>query len=178
MQATRTQVFQGRIIDVALERCTLPNGREVELEVIRHPGGAAVVALDKEGRVCLVYQYRPVVGGWLWELPAGKIDPPEQPSHTACRELAEEAGVEAHNWHSLGSFHSSPGVFSEVVHLYLATDLQYRDQALEHDELLEVHWMPLGQALEWAVSGRISDGKTLIGLFRAAALRQNSGLST
>jgi len=174
MPTARTSVFQGRIIDVELERCTLPNGREVELEIIRHPGGAAVVALDGKGRVCLVYQYRHVVGGWLWELPAGKIDPPEEPLHTARRELAEEAGVEARDWCPLGSLHSSPGVFSEVVHLYLATGLRHREQSLEHDELLEVHWIPLDQALEWAVSGRISDAKTLIGLFRATAARQGA----
>jgi ADP-ribose pyrophosphatase len=112
-----------------------------------------------------------VFDGWLWELPAGKIDPPEGPLHTARRELAEEAGVEARDWRPLGALHSSPGVFGEIVHLYLATDLRQGKQALEHDELLEVHWIPLDQALEWATSGRISDAKTLIGLFRAAAIQ-------
>ena len=170
MTDSRTSVFRGRVIDVGLERCTLPNGRQVELEIIRHPGGAAVAALDGEGRVCLVHQYRHAAGGWLWELPAGKIDAGEDPAETARRELAEEGGVEAGDWTSLGMLHSSPGVFTEVIHLYLARDLRPCGQSLGHDELLEAHWVPLAEALEWARSGRISDAKSLVGLFRAAAV--------
>jgi 8-oxo-dGTP pyrophosphatase MutT (NUDIX family) len=169
----RTAAFQGCIVEVSLGRCTLPNGHAVELEVIHHPGGAAVVALDTQGRVCLLYQYRPVAENWLWELPAGKIDLPEEPLNTARRELIEEAGVSARQWQPLGAVYSSPGIFTEIIHLYLATDLQPEAQALEHGELLEVHWVPLQQALEWAASGRICDAKTLIGLFRAAAILQS-----
>jgi len=174
MPDTSRPVYDGRLVKLSVDSVTLPNGVIAELEIVRHPGGAAVVALDDRNRVCLLWQYRYASGGWLWELPAGKIDPPEEPLHTARRELAEEAGVEARDWCPLGSLHSSPGVFSEVVHLYLATGLRHREQSLEHDELLEVHWIPLDQALEWAVSGRISDAKTLIGLFRATAARQGA----
>jgi ADP-ribose diphosphatase len=169
MTTRRTPLYRGRVIDLELERCTLPNGLETQLEIVRHPGGAAAVALDAQRRVCLLHQYRHAAGGWLWELPAGKMDPGEGPLVTARRELAEEAGMEAGDWLSLGLMHSSPGVFTEIIHLFLARDLRPCGQSLGHDELLEVHWLPLAEALEWAVSGQITDAKTLIGLFRSAA---------
>ena len=172
----RKSIFQGKVIDVALERARLPSGREVELEVVRHPGGAAAVAVDDHQRVCLLRQYRYVAGGWLWELPAGKIDPGEGPGATAERELAEEAGVVAASWDPLGCMHSSPGVFAEVIHLYLARGLSEVDLGHETDEVIEVHWLPLGDALAWCADGTITDAKTLVGLYRAdALLRSGAG---
>ncbi|AGA91976.1 ADP-ribose pyrophosphatase [Thioflavicoccus mobilis 8321] len=165
----RRSVFQGRIVDVGIESVRLPNGRRTELEIIRHPGGAAAVAIDADGRVCLLRQYRHAAGGWLWELPAGKIDPGEAPFATARRELAEEAGVTAEDWSALGHLHSSPGVFTEVIHLYLARDLCLRGHTHDADEVIEIHWVPLGEALEWCRTGRITDAKTMTGLFLAAA---------
>lgn len=168
-QKSRT-IFNGRIVQVDIETATFPNGSTIDLEIIRHPGGAAVVALDDRDRVCLLRQYRPVAGGWLWELPAGKIDHQEPPLQTAQRELAEEAGISAERWQSLGSMISSPGVFTEVVHLYLAQDLKPVPQNREEHEIFEVHWLPFQEALEWAHSGEIVDAKTLIALFRAERL--------
>jgi ADP-ribose pyrophosphatase len=165
----RRQIFQGRVIDLSLEGVLLPNGKRVELEIIRHPGGAAAVALDN-GRVCLLRQFRHAANGWLWELPAGKIDAGETPFSTARRELAEEGGVSAEQWTTLGTMHSSPGVFTEVIHLYLARELTSIGQNHEHDEVIEVHWLPFSQALRWCSDGTISDAKTLVGLFRTAAL--------
>lgn len=173
----REPIFKGRVIDVARETVELPNGRQVELEIIRHPGGAAVVALDAERRVCLLRQFRHAGDGWLWELPAGKLDPGEGPFATAVRELAEEAGVTAGDWFGLGFMHSSPGVFTEVIHLWLARDLAMQAHAQESDEVIEVHWLPLTQALDWCADGTITDAKTLIGLYRAeAALRTHCTL--
>jgi ADP-ribose pyrophosphatase len=166
----RRTVFQGKVVDVGLERVRLPTGRDVELEVIRHPGGAAAVAIDDRGRVCLLRQYRHVAGGWLWELPAGKIDLGEPPAATAERELAEEAGLVAARWHPLGRMHSSPGVFAEVIHLFLARGLSEVDLGHEADEVIEVHWLPLVDALARCADGTITDAKTLIGLYRADAL--------
>jgi 8-oxo-dGTP pyrophosphatase MutT (NUDIX family) len=166
----RRSVFRGKIVDVGVERVRLPNGKEVELEVIRHPGGAAAVAIDDHGRVCLLRQYRHVASGWLWELPAGKIDPGESPACTAERELAEEAGLVAVRWDNLGHLHSSPGVFAEVIHLYLARGLSEVDLGHEADEVIEIHWLPLTDALARCGDGTITDAKTLIGLYRADAL--------
>ena len=166
----RVPIFKGRVIDIGLETVALPNGNQVELEIIRHPGGAAAVALDDQRRVCLLRQFRHAGDGWLWELPAGKIDPGETPFATVSRELAEEAGVTAATWTDLGLMHSSPGVFTEIIYLWLARDLETLGHAHEGDEVIEIHWLPLSQALEWCNNGTITDAKTLIGLYRTEAL--------
>jgi ADP-ribose pyrophosphatase len=161
------RVYSGRVVDLDISQVILPNGVTTELELIRHPGGAAVVALNEQGCVCLLRQYRHAAGGWLWELPAGKIDDHEPPMDTAVRELADEAGTRARDWQSLGEVISSPGVFCERVHLWLARDIYAVAQAPEEDELLEIHWTPWEQAWSMAMDGSISDGKTLAGLLRA-----------
>ena len=167
-------IYQGKIIDVNIETAHLPDGQSVELEVVRHPGGAAVVALDSADNVCLLRQYRHAADGWLWELPAGKLEDGEAPRLTAERELAEEAGLSARVWTSLGLLMSSPGVFTETIHLFLARRLTEVRRHPEPHELIEVHWVPLAEALEWAHSGRIVDGKSLVGLCRAEALINRS----
>lgn len=163
-----TPRFAGRIITVTVDEVVLPNGTRAALEVVHHPGGAAVVAVDAKAQVCLLHQYRYVAGGWIWELPAGKLEPGEPPLATAQRELAEEAGLRARTWTSLGAFFSSPGVFGEVLHLYLAQDLEPVPSRPEANEVFEVHWRPFAQAREQALSGVIRDGKTALGLLRAA----------
>ncbi len=164
----RTVNFLGRIISLTTDEVTLPNGHRAQLEVVHHPGGAAAVAIDAQKQVCLLRQYRYVAGGWLWELPAGKLEPNEPPLTTAQRELVEEAGVRAARWESLGSYLSSPGIFTEVLHLFLATELQPAQVAREQAEVIETHWIPFDQAYQWAIDGSIRDGKTAIGLIRAA----------
>jgi 8-oxo-dGTP pyrophosphatase MutT (NUDIX family) len=167
----RTVQFRGRIITVTTDEVVLPNGHHVELEVVHHPGGAAVVAIDTQDRVCLLRQYRYVADGWIWELPAGKLEPNEPPLMTAQRELVEEAGVSAQHWESLDSYLSSPGIFTEVLHLFMATGIEPAVAAHEKAEVIEVHWIPFAEAYEWAVSGKIRDGKTALGLVRAQHLR-------
>lgn len=164
---SRAPVYKGRIVSVTVEPVTLPNDKQTEIEIVHHPGGAAAVAIDARERVCLLHQYRPVFGKWIWELPAGKLDPGEGPRVTAERELEEEAGVRAARWTELGGIYSSPGVFKEIVHLYLARDLTEVSANTEEHELLEVHWVPLEEALRRAATGEIDDGKTLAGLFRS-----------
>jgi 8-oxo-dGTP pyrophosphatase MutT (NUDIX family) len=163
-----TPIYSGRVLTLNLERVRLPNGVTAELEIAHHPGGAAIVALDVDQQICLLHQYRHAAGGWIWELPAGKIDNREPPLQTAQRELREEAGMHAANWASLGDYLSSPGVFTEVIHLYLATELTAVAAAPDTDEVLRVEWRPLKAALAMAKSGEIRDGKSLVGLFRAA----------
>jgi 8-oxo-dGTP pyrophosphatase MutT (NUDIX family) len=168
-------VFTGRVIQVNLERVQLPNGSIADLEIVHHPGGAAVVAIDANRNVCLLRQFRHAASGFLWELPAGKIDHPEPPLETARRELMEEAGVRAHRWEPLGDYVSSPGVFTEVVHLFLATDLERVPTRPEEHEVLEVHWKPLDEVVQMGLDGEIRDGKSLVGIFRAAARTGNHG---
>lgn len=162
-------VFRGRVLTLNLEQVRLPNGRVAELEIAHHPGGAAVVAIDPEGRTCLLHQFRHATGGWLDELPAGKLDGGEPPLQCAQRELAEEAGMIARRWDKLGEFFSSPGVLTEVIHLYLARDLTPTDARPEEHEVFEVRWMPFDAAIGLAVSGQLRDAKSLIGLFWARA---------
>lgn len=173
MTHTKTIIYRGKIIELCLENVMLPNGALVELEIVHHPGGAAVVALDRENQVCLLRQYRHAIGGWLWELPAGKLDPGEPPLTTAQRELEEEAGLRATRWESLGKIISSPGVFTEIVYLFLARDLSSVPANTEAHEVLEVHWVPFTEALARAREGEITDAKTLVGLFRAGAVSQS-----
>lgn len=163
-----TPKFQGRVLTVNVERVRLPNGVSADLEIAHHPGGAAIVAIDAQQRVCMLYQFRHAAGGWIWELPAGKIDNREPPLQTAQRELTEEGGVAAANWQSLGEFFSSPGVFTEVIHLYLATNLTISAIAPEEHEVFRVEWRPFAEMLALAQAGELKDAKTLIGLFRAA----------
>jgi 8-oxo-dGTP pyrophosphatase MutT (NUDIX family) len=118
--------------------------------------------------MCLLRQYRYVAGGWIWELPAGKLEPAEPPEDTARRELSEEAGVVATDWVNLGSLLSSPGVFAEVIHLYLARGLSASRPQPEDSEVLEVHWVSFRQACDMALSGELRDAKTTIGVLRAA----------
>jgi ADP-ribose pyrophosphatase len=163
-------VFRGRVMTVNIETVRLPNGHVTDLEIIHHPGGAAVVAVDGSRQVCLIRQYRHAIGGWVWELPAGKLEPNEPPQATARRELSEEAGTSAQSWQSLGVYVSSPGVFTESVHLYLALGLDSVKMAHEAGELIEVHWTPLEAACARALKGDINDGKTALGLLRARSV--------
>lgn len=165
----REPIYQGKVIEVGVETVELPDGSPVDLEMVRHPGGAAAVALDEQERVCLLRQFRHAARGWIWELPAGRLDPGETPLSTARRELAEEAGLQADDWIDLGSMYSSPGIFDEVIHLWLGRSLTEMPHAHEHGEAIEIHWMPLSQALDWCDDGTITDGKTLVGLYRAGA---------
>lgn len=167
---TRRPIYKGTVVDLGIEQFTLPDGRPHELEIVRHPGGAAVVAINESHALCLLRQYRHAAGGWLWELPAGKLETHEQPLSTAQRELEEEAGLTARHWRSLGEVITTPGFCDEVIHLYLASDLTSTATDHQDDELIECHWVPWQQAMQWAARGEIRDAKTLLGIYRAAAM--------
>lgn len=160
-------IHKGRIIDVSTERLLYTNGREYDLDFVRHPGAAAVVAVDGAGQVCVVRQYRHGITDFLWEIPAGKLDMGEPPQLCASRELAEETGVTAGRWTSLGQYLPAPGIFTEVIHLYLARELTVGPPTPDADEELELQWLPLADAMDKVLQGEWNDGKTALGLWRA-----------
>jgi ADP-ribose pyrophosphatase len=160
----RKSIYKGKLVDLGIETTVMPDGRPLSLEIVRHPGGAAVVAVDNRLRLCMLRQYRHAAGGWLWELPAGKRDHGEDPLHTAQRELEEEAGRRAASWTKLGSTVTTPGFCDEIIHLYLARHLTEIPQRTEAHELLEVHWIPFKQAQEWIRDGTLVDAKSIIGI--------------
>jgi 8-oxo-dGTP pyrophosphatase MutT (NUDIX family) len=163
-------VYKGKVLELNVEQVELPNGETTELEIAHHPGGAVIVALDSDHRVCLLRQFRHATGGWITELPAGKLDNEEDPLECARRELGEEAGMTAARWDKLGDFFSSPGVLTEVIHVYLARDLAAGDLVPETHEVFDASWIPFDEALGLAASGKLQDAKTVIGLFWAQAV--------
>lgn len=163
-------VHDGRIVKLTLEEVRLPNGNEVTLEIVRHPGAAAVVPVDEQGRVILVRQYRHATGSWLLEVPAGKLDHPgESPEACALREVEEETGYRANRLVSLGWIWTTPGFTDEKIWLYLARELTPTRASLQADEVLTVATMPLAEAVLAATSGEIVDAKSVCALVRAAA---------
>ena len=165
--STVHQIYKGRVVDLRIEEITLPNQVTVTLEMIRHPGAAAIVAVDADGEVTLVHQYRHAAGGFIWEIPAGKLDPGEDPAACAARELREEAGLVAGDLVHLGAVLTAPGFCDERIHLYLARRLTTAAQQLDHDEVLTVSRVPLASALAMIRSGAIEDAKTIAGLYHA-----------
>jgi len=165
----RRPLFDGRIVKLSLDRVELPNGNVVDLEMIRHPGAAAVVAIDASRQVHLVRQYRHAASGWVLEVPAGKLDAGEAPERCAARELEEEIGYRPGRLHSLGWIWTTPGFTDEKIWLFLATDLHPARQSLQRDEVLTVERLPLDEAVSRAVAGEIVDAKSVCALLRAAA---------
>jgi ADP-ribose pyrophosphatase len=164
------QIFRGRILDVRLEEARLPNDVTVVLEMVRHPGAAAIVPVDEQLHVILVHQYRAALSDFIWEIPAGKLDANEPPESCARRELREEVGLLPGELTSLGFIYTAPGFCDEKIHLFLARQLTPTSQALGHDEVLTVERLPFEQALEMVRTGEISDAKSIAGLHRAGAI--------
>jgi ADP-ribose pyrophosphatase len=150
-----------------VDRVRLPNDREMELELVHHRGAAAVVPVMEDGTVLLVRQYRYATGGWLLEIPAGKLDGGESPETCAAREAEEEVGYRPGKLEPLGWIWTTPGFADEKIWLYLATDLQVAEQGLEDDEVLSIEKMPLAEAVEKAFRGEIHDSKSAVALMRA-----------
>ena len=165
---SRQVVYDGRVVKLGLEDATLPDGRRVRLEIIRHQGAAAVLPLHEDGTVTLIQQYRHAAGGLIWEVPAGVIEPGEQPDVCAARELAEEARLRAAELRPLAVIHTTPGFTDERIYLYLATGLSETDGQLDADEYLHARRLPLSEALAMSADGRITDAKTLVTLLLAA----------
>jgi ADP-ribose pyrophosphatase len=162
------EVFKGRVLHVRVDRVRLRNGQVSELEVVRHPGAVAVVPLLSTGDVVLLRQYRYATGEWVLEVPAGKLDPGEDPETAARRELEEETGYRAGRLEPLGWVWTTPGFTNEKIWMFLARDLQATQQSLQDDEVLLLEALPAGEALERALDGSIADAKSVCSLVRAA----------
>jgi ADP-ribose pyrophosphatase len=166
-----TQLYRGRIVNLWLERVRLPNGSTCELEIVHHQGAAAVVPVDDRGNVLLVRQYRHATGGWLLEVPAGKLDAGEAPETCAVREVEEETGFKPGRLVPLGWIWTTPGFTDERIWLFLALDLASGRQRLEEDEALTVERIPLEDAVAMAAKGEIQDAKSVCALLRAPHFR-------
>lgn len=166
-------LYKGRVLDLYVDRVRLPNGQIADMELVHHRGAAAVVPLLPDGRVILLSQYRYPTGGELLEIPAGRLEPDEDPELCARRELAEETP-----WHlaedgelvSLGWIWTTPGFADEKIWLYLARGLEESEQNLDRDEILTIETLPFTEAVEKAREGQIHDSKTVCALLRAAAV--------
>ncbi len=163
-------IFTGRIIRVTKDTVRLENGSTSTREVVHHNGGACVAALTETGEVYLVRQFRYPYGKELVELPAGKLEPGEDPRVAALRELEEEVGVQADEMISLGEFYPSCGYCNEIIYLYAAKGLQKTRQHLDEDEFVTVQTAPLQSVVQQALSGELQDGKTIAAVLRLAAL--------
>ena len=157
-------IFTGKVLTLNIDTVTLPNGVTIDLEMVRHPGAAAVVPLKDSGTVVLIKQFRHAAGGFIYEIPAGKLHAGEDPMHCAARELEEEIGYVAGRLDHLTSILTAPGFTDEVIHIYKATALTRGQQQLDRDEVLEVLEIPLEEAIAMIVAGTIRDAKTIVGL--------------
>ncbi|MBE5770458.1 MAG: NUDIX hydrolase [Clostridiales bacterium] len=162
------EIYNGKIIKVERWQVSLPNGQTAPREIVRHNGAAAIVPIDAAGNVTLVRQYRVAVGRFTWEIPAGKLDSPdEDPFHAARRELEEETGLQAENWQLLNRIDTTPGFCTERIAIYLATGLSQQNAHPDEDEFLGLTKMPLDEAVALCMAGEIHDSKTLVGLLMA-----------
>lgn len=164
------RIYDGAIIHVRRDRVLLPNGRTSVREVVEHPGGVGILAVDGDGMVLLVRQYRYAFGRTLLEIPAGKREPGEEPLVTARRELREETGVTADSWTPLGQLIASPGCYDETLYLYLAQVLHSGDTDPDEDEFLSVERMPMAELTCRCLADEITDAKTVCAVLKARAL--------
>jgi len=158
-------VYKGRVIRLRVDQVELPDGHRTIREVMEHPGAAVIVPVDGEGTVHLVRQYRDAIGQQLLEVPAGKLDPGEDPADCARRELREELGLTAGKLIRLTAFYSSPGFCDEILHVFLAEELTHGEEDSDHEEFIEPEQRPLDPLPE--LLQELRDGKSIIGVMLA-----------
>jgi ADP-ribose pyrophosphatase len=161
------KIFEGRVVDFSLRQAQLADGTLVSREIVINKGAVVIVPVTANNEVRLIRQYRAAAEKWLVELPAGGLGPGEDPDLAAPRELLEETGDQAAIWQKLGGFYSAPGILTEFLHLYLATELTPGPNRLEFDEHIEVLTVPWAEAIAMIRRREIEDGKTIAGLMVA-----------
>ena len=166
-------LYRGRILDLARETHRMPDNREACFEVAQHPGGAAALPILPDGRLILIRQFRPPIGEYILEIPAGRLEESEEPAACVARELQEEIGYQPGELEKLGEIYSAVGFSNELIHLYLARDLKSAEQALEPDEFIELQIMSLDEALQLVKSGELCDAKTIVALLQYKLLYEN-----
>jgi ADP-ribose pyrophosphatase len=164
---SRKQIYKGNIINVENLTVTLPDGREATRDIVTHPGASVVMPLSEDGGLFLVRQFRKPLETVSLELPAGKLDPGEDPRECAERELREETGLSAKNIKHLISIHTTPGFSNEVIHLYAATGLTEGEASADEDEFISSEKLPVGKLVEMVLGGVITDAKSIIGILMA-----------
>ncbi|NLK88398.1 MAG: NUDIX hydrolase [Clostridiaceae bacterium] len=164
---SKKSIYNGNIIDLELLTVTLPDGRQATRDIVRHPGASAVVALNGKGELYMVRQFRKPLEAVSLEIPAGKLDQGEDPLECARRELKEETGLSAEKLQHVVSVHSTPGFSDEVLHIYAATHLQEGDSCADADEFITTEKYSVSRLLEMILEGKITDAKTIIGVFLA-----------
>ena len=157
-------IYKGKIIELSVETVTLPNGAMADVELITHPGAAAVVPFKDDRTVIMIRQYRHAVGGYIYEIPAGKLQSGEDPRDCAKREVEEEIGYKVGTLEPLVSFLTTPGFTNEIIHIFSGKDLTPGTQNLGADEVLEIIELPLARTMDLIKDGTINDAKTIIGL--------------
>jgi ADP-ribose pyrophosphatase len=170
------RVYAGKVINVDIDTVRFPNGTSGELEMVRHPGASAVVPFltDPRGedpQIMLIRQFRHAADGFIYEIPAGKLDGGEDPKVCAARELREETGCTAGRIEHLCTFYTTPGFTDERIHAFMATELSRGDTAQEQDEFMSIEPMPLSRALEMIRSGELNDAKSALAIMHAAGFR-------
>ena len=161
------KIFDGHILHVRLDTIRLPDGGEATREVVDHPGGVCVLALDEQDRALMVCQFRYPYEKVLWEVPAGKLEYGEDPREAAIRELKEETGAVAGEFASLGELYPSPGYCGEIIRMYFARQLTFGETHLDEDEFLNMERVPFSQLVERVLSGDIKDAKTIAAVLKA-----------
>lgn len=163
------EVYHGRIVNVHMDEVSLPNGKTSQREVVEHPGGVVILPLDERMQVITVKQYRYALGRAMTELPAGKLEPGEKadPAAAALRELREEIGAVPGSFVPLGVLHSSPGIFTETLYLYLARDLKFETPDPDEDEILAIDRVPFDVMVQRIMDGEITDAKTVAAVLKA-----------
>ncbi|MFQ5613482.1 MAG: NUDIX hydrolase [Anaerolineae bacterium] len=164
----RRRVYQGKLLNLDVNEVALADGTLVKREIVSTRGAVVIIPLTGDNRVRLVRQFRAAVDRWVYELPAGGLEPDEDPGLAAPRELAEETGDTAATWQKLGGFYPAPGILTEYLHLYLATNLTPGPANLEFDEHIEVITLSWAEAMAKIKAGEIEDAKTIAGLALAA----------